>query len=210
MTFVDEQLAVTMSRARARFLEDAAHALKEAKPSKSDIEEALQEQIGHGTRLVEMGEAACYHASVARLRPDTRAVMEEALIMGERAFRDLQQAVADWSQQHGVSLENAQLLGPLIAEMDRYRAELVLGSQDRQGETTADHAAFPRVGTGQWGRMNRRRAELIRKNIRGELSEQERKEYETLQRLSLAAVDASFPPQGDGESRDEYSESSPG
>ena len=52
---------------------------------------------------------------------------------------------------------------------------------------------FPDVGTPEWGIMNQRRAELIRKDIRGELTEAEREEYEVLQRLSLAAVDAAFP-----------------
>ncbi len=52
---------------------------------------------------------------------------------------------------------------------------------------------FPRAGTPEWARMNRRRAELIRKHIRGELSATEHAEYERLQRLSLAALEASLP-----------------
>ncbi len=62
-----------------------------------------------------------------------------------------------------------------------------------KGKMGADPEAVPQVGTAEWGRMNRRRAELIRKKLSGELTESEREEYETLQRLSLAAVDASFP-----------------
>jgi hypothetical protein len=54
--------------------------------------------------------------------------------------------------------------------------------------------------------MNRRRAELIRKNIRGELSEGERKEYETLQRLSLARVEALLSRQGKTSGGDDLSQ----
>lgn len=58
---------------------------------------------------------------------------------------------------------------------------------------------FPAVGTPEWGRMNQRRAELIRKKVRGELTEAERREYEWLQRRSLEALDAAHPrtPAGD-------------
>jgi hypothetical protein len=70
VTVAEEQLAVRVGRARARFVEDWVLALKDAEPSKADIEEALQEQIGQGRRLLEMAEAACYLSSVARLRPD--------------------------------------------------------------------------------------------------------------------------------------------
>lgn len=65
----------------------------------------------------------------------------------------------------------------------------------KRWDTAGDGAAFPQVGTAEWGEMNRKRAELIRKKIRGELSESEREECETLQRLSLAEVEASFPRQ---------------
>lgn len=67
----------------------------------------------------------------------------------------------------------------------------------KRWDTAGDGAAFPQVGTAEWGEMNRKRAELIRKKIRGELSESEREECETLQRLSLAEVEASFVGQGD-------------
>jgi hypothetical protein len=179
------------------FLEDATFVLKEAETSKADIEGALQEQIGHGKQLLEMGEAACYLASVVRLRPETRKQMQWALTVGVQAFQDLREMVADWTSREGVSPEGAQDLGPLVAEMDRYRAELALSSQGRPRDTGPDHRAFPQVGTPEWGRMNQRRAELIRKSLRGELSEGERQEYETLQRLSLAAVEATFPRQDD-------------
>ncbi len=62
-----------------------------------------------------------------------------------------------------------------------------------RGKMGADPEAVPQVGTDEWSRMNRRRADLIRKKLGGELTESEREEYETLQRLSLAAVDALFP-----------------
>jgi hypothetical protein len=53
--------------------------------------------------------------------------------------------------------------------------------------------SFPKPGTEEWGRMNRRRAELIRKDLAGTLSDTERTEYEELQRRSLAEIDAAFP-----------------
>ena len=52
---------------------------------------------------------------------------------------------------------------------------------------------FPRPGTPEWGLMNRRRAELIRKDISGVLTPDERAEYEALQQLSLTALDDAFP-----------------
>lgn len=59
---------------------------------------------------------------------------------------------------------------------------------------------FPAVGTEAWGSMNRRRAELIRKKNRQALTPEEQSEYETLQRLSQAALEQAFPaPPGDGE-----------
>ncbi len=58
----------------------------------------------------------------------------------------------------------------------------------------AEAEAFPVVNTPEWDAMNRRRAELIRKDIAKGLSPAEREEYERLQRLSLAAVVKAFPP----------------
>ncbi|HVS40467.1 MAG TPA: hypothetical protein VMS17_33225 [Gemmataceae bacterium] len=196
MIVADEQLAARVGRARARFVEDFALALKDAELGKADIEEALQEQIDHGKRLLEMAEAACHLASAGRLRTDTRNQMGSALSVGVKAFRDLLEAAADWTMRHGAPLGGEQHLAPLIAEMDRCRVELVSSAQGWQGHTDADLEAFPQVGTAEWGRMNQRRAELIRKDVRGELSETEREEHETLQRLSLAAVEASFPHEG--------------
>ena len=68
-------------------------------------------------------------------------------------------------------------------------------------------ADFPHVGTAEWGRMNRKRAELIRKKIRGELSGEERELYETLQRRSLEELERTFRPGGAGGGRDETPES---
>jgi hypothetical protein len=196
MTLADERLTVRKSRAYARFVEDFTFALKETEPTKAAIEDAIKEQIEHGRRLLDMAEAACYLASVKRLQPDTQKDMESALTTGVRAFRDLQEMVADWMRRHGESLEGAEDLGPLVVDMDRCRAELAFGSQQR--DTGADLEGFPKVGTAEWGQMNERRAELIRKNIRGELSAEEREEYERLQRLSLAAVDVAYPRPGSG------------
>jgi hypothetical protein len=199
---VDERLAVHRALARVRVVEDVNFALEETEPSKAGIEEALQDQIGDGRQLLEMAEAACYLASVTRLRPDTHKHMLRALTDAVQAFQDLREMVANWMRQHNVSLAGEQKLDPLIAKMEQFRAELASSLQERQRDTAGDHVAFPQVGTAEWGEMNRKRAELIRKNIRGELSESEREEYETLQRLSLAAVEGSFSRQGDAKRED--------
>ena len=54
-------------------------------------------------------------------------------------------------------------------------------------------ADFPQVGTKEWGEMNRKRAELIRKMLRGELSLDERELLETLQRRSREELERAFP-----------------
>jgi hypothetical protein len=60
----------------------------------------------------------------------------------------------------------------------------------RGGETDDD---LPAVGTPEWGRMNQRRAELIRKKNRKGLSPDEQIEYERLQRLSHEVLETQFP-----------------
>jgi len=194
---VDERLTVHRAIARVRVVESVNLALEESEPSKTGMEETLQEQMGDGRQLLEMAEAACYLASVARLRPETHKHMVRALTYAVQAFRDLQEMVANWMRQHNAPLAGEQELGPLIAKMEQFRAELASSLQQRQRDTAGDHAIFPKVGTAEWGEMNRKRAELIRKKIRGELTESDRKEYETLQRMSLAEVEASFPRQGE-------------
>lgn len=67
------------------------------------------------------------------------------------------------------------------------------GKPDGPGAPAAD---FPAVGTPEWGQMNRRRADLIRKKLRGELTEAERQQYEWLQRRTLEALDAIAPRPG--------------
>ena len=52
--------------------------------------------------------------------------------------------------------------------------------------------AFPDVGTEEWGLMNRRRSELIRKKNRQGLTADERVEFERLQRLCFDAVEGTF------------------
>ncbi len=52
---------------------------------------------------------------------------------------------------------------------------------------------FPVPGTPEWGLVNRRRADLILREVRGDLSPAEREELERLQRETLAAVDHAFP-----------------
>jgi hypothetical protein len=51
----------------------------------------------------------------------------------------------------------------------------------------------PGVGTEAFEVMNRRRGELIGKDIAGDLSEEERDELDRLERLCKAAVDKAFP-----------------
>ena len=52
---------------------------------------------------------------------------------------------------------------------------------------------FPMAGTPEWEAMNRRRTELIEKDVDGVLTEQERKEYVYLQENALAEVVKSCP-----------------
>jgi len=61
------------------------------------------------------------------------------------------------------------------------------------GEEMEPDRRFPAVGTPEWGRMNQRRAALIRKKNRQGLSPEEQAEYERLQRLSREALEAQFP-----------------
>jgi hypothetical protein len=62
-----------------------------------------------------------------------------------------------------------------------------------RGEERDANGDFPIIGTPEWGRMNQRRAELIRKKNRKGLSPEELVEYERLQRLSHEALEAHFP-----------------
>jgi hypothetical protein len=93
----------------------------------------------------------------------------------------------------------ARQLGRPVQDLLAETLELSFPPQGRSqtlptaGQSPAPPADFPRVGTPEWGRMNRRRAELIRKEIAGTLTPDERQEYELLQRESLAALDGAFP-----------------
>ena len=68
---------------------------------------------------------------------------------------------------------------------------------------------FPQVGTDAWGQMNRQRAELIRKKLRGEFSAEEQRLYDTLQCRSLEALERAFPPANDEESPADQTDSPP-
>jgi hypothetical protein len=57
----------------------------------------------------------------------------------------------------------------------------------------ASGESFPRPDTPEWGRMNQRRAELIRKKVCSSLTAEESKEYEYLQKMSCAVIDALHP-----------------
>jgi hypothetical protein len=68
-------------------------------------------------------------------------------------------------------------------------------SRDPDAPATVEgDESFPAVGTEEWGVMNRRRSELIRKKNRQGLTAEERAEFERLQRLCFAAIDERFPP----------------
>lgn len=56
---------------------------------------------------------------------------------------------------------------------------------------------FPGVGSPEWGEMNKERAVLIRKKVRGELTQAERERYEFLQRGSLTALERMVPREAD-------------
>ncbi len=56
-----------------------------------------------------------------------------------------------------------------------------------------DEDNFPAVNTAAWGRMNRRRTDLIRKKHRHGLTDAEQIEYDRLQRLTFEALERAFP-----------------
>jgi hypothetical protein len=119
-----ERLAVRMSRAHIRFVEDTTIALKEAEPAKADIEDALRDQLGHGRRLLAMAETACRClASPSGLPPAIHKEMSWASTVALKDFRDLQEAVLSWTRTHG-ALEGAHELAALLAELGDLQAEL--------------------------------------------------------------------------------------
>jgi GNAT superfamily N-acetyltransferase len=79
-------------------------------------------------------------------------------------------------------------------------AALTLANASGQGNPPVPAATvaraeegFPEPGTAAWGQMNRRRGELIRKKNREGLSNEERAEYETLQRHVQATLERRHP-----------------
>jgi V8-like Glu-specific endopeptidase len=75
--------------------------------------------------------------------------------------------------------------------LEGLRRHGLLGSETDTADI--EDTSFPNPGSKEWEAMNRRRAELIRKKIRGTLSPEELPEYERLQRLSRAALEHAFP-----------------
>jgi hypothetical protein len=64
------------------------------------------------------------------------------------------------------------------------------GSEDADAPATVEvDGSFPAVGTEEWGLMNRRRAELIRKKNRQGLTADERAEFEGFQHLCFSAAE---------------------
>lgn len=132
MTSASEQLAVRMSRAHVRFVEDATFALKESEPSKADIEDALRDQICHGKRLLGMAELACRRlASPTGLQASTHREMIWALTVAGKDFRDLQEMVASWTRVHGI-LEGTEDVNSLVAELGDLKAELVAWQEPQE------------------------------------------------------------------------------
>jgi GNAT superfamily N-acetyltransferase len=89
---------------------------------------------------------------------------------------------------------------PRSTRKDLLAAVLALGlggaPPDSAASPTAATSAVadvPAIGTPEWGRMNQERAALIRKKVRGELSDDELVRYEYLQSRSLASIEVAFP-----------------
>jgi DNA-directed RNA polymerase specialized sigma24 family protein len=84
-------------------------------------------------------------------------------------------------------------------EIEKIRGEIEkVAEQQRTVDLLASSKAqpseeIPIVGTEAWGRMNRRRVELIHKKNRQGLTDQERSEFERLQGLCHAALVKAFP-----------------
>ncbi len=69
-----------------------------------------------------------------------------------------------------------------------------IGANSTQSYSLNDRESlFPMPGTIEWGHLNRRRAELIWRKVRGELSKREEQELDWLQRETFAAVEQAFP-----------------
>lgn len=60
-------------------------------------------------------------------------------------------------------------------------------------DTVEGDGSFPALCTEEWGAMNRRRSELIRKKNRQKMTAEERDEFDRLQHLCFAAIDERFP-----------------
>jgi hypothetical protein len=109
---------------------------------------------------------------------------QNSLRFALEALRDFEAPVSPLSEELTANGEERATLPPSRSN----------GPPPRQSLQTA----FPEVGTPEWGEMNRERADLIRKEIRGELTEQERQRYETLQRQSYEALERRYPRGGEG------------
>jgi hypothetical protein len=118
-----------------------------------------------------------------------------------------QQVIERWKQDHPGEDVTRSVLNGLANTRSLMRKKLGLGKSRRRkrrkgaaaavppaaNPEAAYEANFPEVGTPRWGEMNRLRAELIRKKVRGKLSDSEQRLYEALQRGSREALDKAFP-----------------
>ena len=75
------------------------------------------------------------------------------------------------------------------------------GCAQEISSASAGRPDFPKIGTPEWDEMNRKRAELIRKKVSGQLTKEECEIYEFLQSRSLAAIEAACPRDGTDEER---------
>lgn len=134
------------------------------------------------------------------LRPVSTMAPAADILSQRSCLQQIEALVAQLLDQFKAKLGNQQRLAPAADSVGVTATGPTFPHLDGHSQPTpsAAHppsspAAFPRVGTPEWGRMNRRRAELIRKEIAGTLTPDERPEYERLQRESLAALDKAFP-----------------
>jgi hypothetical protein len=127
--------------------------------------------------------------------------IRDALKTLQLAFRIGNRVVALYGR-NGDDIHGAEDLKEIESDIEDMLARLENewpwrnpGREERAKEDSTVNADddFPQVGTKEWGTMNRRRAELIRKKNREGLTPEENTEYQRLQQLSQAALERAFP-----------------
>ncbi len=74
-----------------------------------------------------------------------------------------------------------------------WRGAVMAPARETQSVGATADETFPAVNTPEWGAMNERPRAAVRKDIHEGLTADERREYERLQRMSLAAVVDALP-----------------